>query len=84
MGRISWLLGRTIRQLAMNPRVQAKASEVMEKEVKPRAQEAWRQAKPRLDAAKEELRHLAAETDPRKSPKEFAARVKERFFKRRS
>jgi len=62
---------------------------VYEKEVKPRARAAWRQAKPKLDAAKAEmdaakaeLKDIAAETDPRKNPREFAARVKRRFLDR--
>ncbi|MFQ5940066.1 MAG: hypothetical protein ACE5KL_08395 [Alphaproteobacteria bacterium] len=70
------------RRIASDPRVQAKAAEVFEKEVKPRAKAAWRQTKPRLDAAKAELQDIAGETDPREKPREFAAKVKQRFFDR--
>jgi hypothetical protein len=59
------LLLRAAERIVSDPRVQAKASEVFEREVKPRAEAAWRQTKPRLDTAKTELRDIARETDPR-------------------
>ena len=83
------LLWHAARHIALDPRARAKAAEVYEKEVKPRARAAWRQAGPKLDAAKAEmdaakaeLKHIAAETNPRKYPREFAARVKRRFLDR--
>lgn len=63
--------------------VKPRATAVYQKEVKPRAAAAWRQSKPKLDAAKAELRDIAGEVDPRKDPRGFAAKVKQRFFERK-
>ena len=76
------LLLHAARQIASDPGVRAKAAAVFEKEVKPRAEAAWRQTKPKLDAAKAELQDIAGETDPRENPRKFAAKVKERFLDR--
>lgn len=94
MGRLSYLLSRAAREMAKHPGVRAKVAEVFEKEVKPRATaaynevkpraaQAWREGKPKLDAAKAGLRDIAGEVDPRKDPRKFAAKVKERFFDRK-
>ena len=40
------LLWYAARHIALDPRARAKAADVYEKEVKPRARAAWRQAKP--------------------------------------
>ena len=58
------LLWHAARYIALDPRARAKAAELLEKEVKPRARAAWRQAKPKLDAAKAELRDAAREANP--------------------
>ncbi len=76
------LLLRAAKRIASDPRVRAKATEVFEREVKPRAEAAWRQTKPRLDTAKSELRDIARETDPRENPRKFLAQVKRRFLDR--
>ena len=70
------------RQVAADPRVQAKAAQVFETEIKPRAAAAWKEAKPRLDQARSDLREIAQESDPREKPREFAAKVKVRFIDR--
>ena len=62
--------------------VKPRATELYEKQVKPRAKEAWRKGKPKLDAAKTDLRDIAHQTDPRKDPRGFAKRVKEQFLDR--
>ena len=77
------LLWEAARRVASDSRVQAKAAEVLATEVKPRAEAAWRQAKPKLDAAKAKLRDAAREANPRKHPRKFAAKVKERFLGRK-
>ncbi len=82
MATIHRLLLHAARRLASDPRVQAKAAELYDKEVKPRAKAAWRETKPKIDAAKAELRDIAGEADPRKDPRKFARKVKERFFDR--
>lgn len=74
------LLTRVAARVASDPRVQAKAAEVLEQEVKPRAQAAWRRAKPKLESARDELREIAQETDPREHPGRFAAKVKDRVL----
>ncbi len=76
------LLLHAARRLASDPRVRAKAAEVFDKEVKPRAEAAWRRTKPKIEAAKAELRDIAAETEPRKDPRKFARKVKERLLAR--
>lgn len=79
---LSRLLMSAARRIAADPRVRAKAAEVMETEIKPRAQAAWRQAKPQLENAAAELRDIARETNPRANPGKFAAKVKQRFIDR--
>ncbi len=76
------LLFHTVRRLASDPRVRAKAAEAFEHEVKPRAEAAWREIKPKLDTAKAELKDIASEADPRESPRKFAAKLKERLIDR--
>ncbi len=76
------LLLRAAKRIASDPRVQAKTTEVFEREVKPRAEAAWRRTKPRFDTAKSELRDIARETDPRENPRKFVAQVKQRFLDR--
>ncbi len=82
MRLLTQLLWRAAKRIASDPRVRAKATEVFEREVKPRAEAAWRQTKPRLDAAKTELEDIARETDFRENPGKFAAEVKRRFLDR--
>ena len=82
MRLLSQLLWHVAKRIASNPRVRAKATEVYEGQVKPRAEAAWRQTKPRLDAAKTELQDIARETDFRENPGKFVAQVKRRFLDR--
>lgn len=74
------LLIQAAAKIASDPRLRAKAAEVVARDVKPRAEAAWRKAKPKLEAAREDLREIAAQTDPRENPRDFAAKVKERFI----
>ncbi len=76
------LLMRAARRVAADPRVQAKAADLYHREVKPRAEAAWEDAKPKLDAARRDLGEIARETDPRRDPKGFAKKVKQRFIDR--
>ena len=61
------LLIGAARRIASNPEVQARAAEAYEQTVKPR-----------LQAAGDELRDLARETDPLRDPLGFARRLGER------
>jgi hypothetical protein len=63
------LLMTSARRLAADPRVRQKAAKVFSDEVRPK-----------LDAARDELRDIAGDTDPRKDPKAFARKLKNRFL----
>jgi hypothetical protein len=80
---LRYFLYRAARRIASDPHMQARVAEVVEREVKPRAEAAWRQAKPKLDSAREEVRSAAAETDPRLNPGAFAANIAKRMARRR-
>lgn len=82
MALIPRLLIGAVRWIASDPRVQAKAADIMENQVRPRAEDAWRKAKPKIDAAKAGLRDAAAEANPMRDPRGFAARLKGRIFHR--
>ena len=76
------LLVHAAARLTSDPHVRSKAANILEHEVKPRATAAWRQTRPKLEAARDELRDIAEETDPRENPRVFAVKVKERFLDR--
>lgn len=67
------------RRIAADPRVRAKAADLLETEIKPRAKAAWAEAKPKIEAAKAELSDIARETRPLKHPGKFAAKLKQRL-----
>jgi hypothetical protein len=77
------VLFHAVRRIASDARVRAKVQDVFESEVKPRAEAAWRQAKPKLDAVKAELHDIAREADPLESPRKFAAKLKQRIVDRK-
>ena len=79
MALLHRLLLQAARRAAADPRLQAKAADFYQNEVKPRARAAWRETKPRLAAAKQDLKDIARETDPRDDPKGFAVKLKRRF-----
>lgn len=74
-----WIIS-TATRLSTDPRVRAKAAEVFEKEVKPRAAETWRKTRPKLEATRDELTQMARDTDARKNPGAFAAKLKKRYI----
>ena len=47
------------RVLVQNPEARAKAREVLDEKVKPRAKEAWREARPEVEKAGRGLKRLA-------------------------
>ncbi len=77
------LLFNAARKAAADPRVRAKAADVYEREVKPRAKAAWAEAKPRLEAARDDVKDAAAKVDPRDDPAGFTGEVKRRFIEKR-
>ncbi len=62
------LLVAAAKRIAADPEVQARAADTYESAVKPR-----------LSAARDELRDLAREADPLQDPRAFARRVKDRI-----
>ena len=83
MSILGRLFFRAAVRLTSDPRVRAKAAEVLEHEIKPIAAATWRKARPKLEEARDDLRDIAEKTDPRKNPRGFAAKVKERFIDRK-
>jgi len=79
MALLRTLLFQAARRLAADPRVRAKAAEVVETEIKPRARAAAAKAKPRIEETRADLRRIAAETDPRTQPARFARRAARRI-----
>ena len=73
------MLFRAAVRVAGDPRLRAKARDVFDKEVRPRAENAWRRAEPRLDSARSDLREAAKAADPRRDPARFAGEVIKRW-----
>lgn len=76
------LLFDAARKVASDPRIRAKAADVFEREVKPRAKAAWAETKPRLEAARDDIKKAAATVDPRDDPAGFASEIKRRLVKK--
>jgi len=74
------MLVNAVARMARDPRVRAKAAEFLEQEVKPRAADTWRKTRPKLEAARDDVKVIARQTDPRKDPGAFAAKLKKRFI----
>ena len=52
MSLFTRLVARAAQELRQNPEARAKASEILEDDVKPRAKEAWKDAQPKIADAK--------------------------------
>jgi hypothetical protein len=76
------LLFRAAVRAASDPRLQAGARDVFDKEVRPRVEDAWRRAEPRLGAARSDLLDAAKAADPRRDPGRFAGEVIKRWRRR--
>jgi hypothetical protein len=74
------LLYLAARKIAANPQAREKAAEIYRDEVKPRAEQAVQKARPKVEAAKAELRDMATETDPLREPARFAGRLVRRVI----
>ena len=79
MALLHRLIAYVARRVASDPRVQQKAGELMETELKPRARVFGRQAKAKFEVVKEEVKDIAREADPRENPRAFVLKVKERI-----
>ena len=53
------LVIRVAHELRDNPEARAKAEQVLEDDVKPRAQKAWKDAQPKIEEAKLDLKRFA-------------------------
>ena len=53
------LVVRAAQELAANPEARAKASQVLEDNIKPRAKKAWQQAQPEIENAKQGVKSYA-------------------------
>lgn len=84
MSLLSRLAVHAAQKMASDPKVRAKAAELFEREVKPRAAAAWQQARPKVVEAEAELRAIMQETDPREDPRAFVGKVRDRVLRRRS
>ncbi len=58
------LLWYAAQRVASNPRARAKAAQLLEQEIKPRAREAWHQTKPAVTRIADRLERLAGEPGP--------------------
>ena len=82
MPRLSRLLVAVARRLAANPEVQAKVAEVVEKNIKPRAQQAWQKNKPRIEAKAAELNEQIRKNATRENFDKLADKVRDRLRER--
>ena len=82
MSLLSRIAMHAAQKMASDPRVRAKATELFEREVKPRAAAAWQQARPKVVEAEAELRAIMQETDPREDPRAFVGKVRDRVLRR--
>ncbi len=71
-----------VQRLLQDPKVQAKAAEVAQREVKPRVEAAARAGKQQLSEAAQDWRNAADEVSPREKPAEFAGRFAGRLKRR--
>ena len=77
------LLFHAAQKAAADPRIRAKAVNVFEHKIKPRATAAWAETKPRLDTARDDIKKAAATVDPRSNPAGFAGELKRRITQKR-
>ena len=74
------LLFKVARRAASDERVQRAASDIYHNKVKPRAEAAWQEAKPRIKATKSDVGKIASETDALRHPGSFAGKAAKRIL----
>lgn len=82
MPRLSRLLVAAARRLAANHEVRAKVAEVVEKDIKPRAQQVWQKNKPKIEAKAAELNEQVRKKATRENFDKLAEKVRERLRER--
>ena len=75
------ILLQAARRIATDERVQRMAADTYRNEVKPRAEAAWQNAKPRLEETKADIARIAEETDARQHPARFAGKATRRVLR---
>ena len=73
---------QAVKVAATDPRVQAKAVEIFDTRIKPAAHGAWDATKPKIAAAKAEIKDAASVSSPRRDPVGFARELRRRSSKR--
>lgn len=68
------------RRLAGDPRVRAKAADLVDRDLKPSVRSAAARARPTLDAARNDIREATRASDPKTDPVGFAKQLKKRFI----
>ena len=69
------------RRLATDERARRVAANTFESTVKPRAEAAWKAAKPRIDETRADIGQLAKDTDAQRNPARFAGRATKRILR---
>jgi hypothetical protein len=77
---IQKLLLQAVRRLATNEKAQKLAADTYRDTIKPRADAAWENAKPRIEKTRDDIGAIAKETNPRKEPARFAGRATRRIL----
>lgn len=74
------LLFSAARRLATDERARKMAADTYRDAIKPRAEAAWKSAKPRLEDTRSDIGKIAEETDARNHPARFAGRATRRVL----
>ena len=74
------LLFSAARRLATDERARKMAADTYRDTIKPRAEAAWKSAKPRIEETKAGIGRIAAETDAKKHPARFAGKAARRII----
>jgi hypothetical protein len=82
MATLSRLLAAAARRLVADPTVRAKIAEVVEKDIKPRAVQAWQKNKPKIEAKATELNEQIRKKATRENFDKLAEKVRDRLRER--
>ena len=79
MAKLSRILAAAARRIAADPRLRAKVSEIVDQDIKPRAKEAWRQNKPKLEAKAGNWNEQIRKKVTRKNFEKLADKIRDRL-----
>jgi hypothetical protein len=79
MAGLGRFLAAAARRIAADPRVQAKISDTVENDIKPRAKEVWRKNKPKLEAKAAEMNEQVRKHATRENFEKLAGKVRDRL-----